>query len=83
MRVVIHSTGLCPYCYLARRLLERNGIAYEEHRMRRSERHRLAALEGGLTFPQVELGDRVVDGFSELRLLERSGELERLVARRA
>jgi len=32
---------------------------------------------GGLTFPQIEIGGRVVNGFADLRRLERSGELER------
>jgi glutaredoxin 3 len=82
MRAVVYSTGLCPYCFLAKRLLDRRGIDYEERRMRRSDRARLGALGGGLTFPQIELGDRVVNGFVELRRLERSGELDRLVGAR-
>ena len=80
-RAVVFSTGLCPYCFLAMRLLDRHGIAYEERRMRRSEREQLGDLGGGLTYPQILFGDRVVDGWSELRAIERSGELERLVAR--
>jgi glutaredoxin 3 len=79
MPAVIYSTGLCPYCFLARRLLERKGVEYEERRMRRTDRARLAALGGGLTFPQIELNGRVVDGLAELRQLERSGELDRLI----
>jgi glutaredoxin 3 len=80
MRAVMYSTDLCLYCVLARRLLERNGVQYEERRMRRSERARLAALGGGLTFPQIDLDGRIVDGFAELRRLERTGELARLIA---
>jgi glutaredoxin 3 len=79
-RVTVYSTALCPYCFFAKRLLERRGIAYEERRLRRSERERLAPLGGGLTFPQILFGARVVDGWSELRRLERSGELQELVA---
>ena len=80
MRAVLYSTGLCPYCFLAKRLLDRRGIEYEERRMRRSDRARLAALGGGLTFSQIELRGRVVNGFTELRRLDQSGELERLVS---
>ena len=76
----VYSTGLCPYCFLAKRLLDRRGIPYEERRMRRSDRERLAALGGGLTYPQIVFGERVVNGWTELRQLERSGELERLAA---
>jgi glutaredoxin 3 len=81
MRAVMYSTNVCPYCFLAKRLLDRHGIAYEERRMRRSDRARLASLGGGLTFPQIEIGGRVVNGFTELRRLERSGELERIATR--
>lgn len=80
MPAVVYSTGLCPYCFLAKRLLDRRGIEYEERRMRRSDRDHLATLGGGLTFPQIELGDRVVNGFTELRRLDQSGDLERLVS---
>lgn len=71
----MYSTGLCPYCFRARRLLERHGIPYEERRMRRRDRAQLAPLGGGLTYPQIVLGDRVIDGLSELRRLEREGRL--------
>ncbi len=81
MRALVYSTSVCPYCFLAKRLLERHGIEYEEHRMRRADRGGLASLGGGFTFPQIELGGRVVDGFAELRRLERSGELERIIGR--
>jgi glutaredoxin 3 len=76
----MYSTGLCPYCFLAKRLLERRGIAYEERRMRRRDRERLAKLGGGLTYPQIVIGDRVVNGFVELRRLDQEGELDRMVA---
>jgi glutaredoxin 3 len=77
MRAVMYSTALCPYCVRARRLLRRRGIPFEERRMRRRDRARLAPLGGGLTYPQIVLGERVVDGFSELRRLERQGKLSR------
>ena len=77
---IVYSTGFCPYCLLAKRLLDRNGITYEERRMRRSDRERLAELGGGMTYPQIVLGGRVVNGWAELRRCERSGELARLAA---
>jgi glutaredoxin 3 len=77
--VVVYSTGLCPYCFRAKRLLRRRGIPFEERRMRRADREQLAPLGGGLTYPQITFGDRVVDGWSELRRLGRA-ELERLAA---
>ena len=77
-RAIVYSTSLCPYCFMTKRLLDRRGISYDERRMKRSERERLARLGGGLTYPQVLLGERVVNGWAEMRELDRSGELERL-----
>ena len=57
-RPIVYSTGLCPYCFMAKRLLERRGVAFEERRLRRSERGRLAPLGGGLTYPQIVFGER-------------------------
>jgi glutaredoxin 3 len=74
----MYSTGFCPYCIRARWLLRRRGIAYDERRMRRSEREQLRPLGGGMTFPQIVFGDRVVDGWTELRRLDRAGELSGL-----
>jgi glutaredoxin 3 len=79
-RVLVYSTGLCPYCFRAKRLLHRRGIPFEEKRMKRSEREQLRPLGGGLTYPQILFGERVVDGWTELRGLDRAGELERLAA---
>ena len=78
--VVMYSTALCPYCFRARRLLNRRGVTFEERRMRRRDREQLAPLGGGLTYPQITFGERVVDGWTELRRLDRSGELEQLVS---
>jgi glutaredoxin 3 len=79
-RPIVYSTGLCPYCFLAKRLLERRGIAFEEQRMRRSERAQLAPLGGGMTYPQIMFGERVVDGWTELRRIDQAGELDRIAA---
>ncbi len=76
----MYSTGLCPYCFLAKRLLDRRGVIYEERRLRRSERAQLAPLGGGMTYPQIVFGERVVDGWSELRRLDQAGELGPIVA---
>ena len=75
MRAVMYSTAFCPYCVGARRLLKRHGIGFEERRMRRRDRGQLAELGGGLTYPQIVIGGQVVDGFSELRELDRDGRL--------
>jgi glutaredoxin 3 len=78
-RPIVYSTALCPYCFLAKRRLDRWGIDYEERRMKRSEREQLRPLGGGLTYPQIVFGERTVDGWAELRRLDRA-ELDALVS---
>ena len=79
-RVVVYSTSLCAYCFLAKRLLDRRGIEYEERRLTRrpTDRDELALLaRGGRTFPQVFVDSEPLGGYAEIRALDRSGELKR------
>ncbi len=82
-RVVVYSTGFCAYCFLAKRLLDRRGVEYEERRLTRSptDRAELALLaRGGRTFPQVFVDAQPLGGYAELKRLDRSGELEGMIA---
>ncbi|KKL11066.1 hypothetical protein LCGC14_2549540 [marine sediment metagenome] len=80
--VTVYSTRLCPYCFQARRLLRRHGVEWEEHRLSRRSRERLAELsQGGRTFPQVLIDGRSVGGFAELRGLDRDGTLRQMLGR--
>ena len=64
-KVMIYLTGLCPFCWRAKRLLDIKGVDYEEIDImadpeRRSEMVRRA---GGVTSgPQVFIGDMHVGG---------------------
>jgi glutaredoxin 3 len=83
MNVVVYTTILCPYCFLAKRLLNSRGIEYREERFGRDRagREQLARLSGGgTTFPQIMIDSRRVDGFAELLQLDRSGALASLAS---
>jgi glutaredoxin 3 len=85
-RVEIYTTSWCPYCRRAKALLDRKGIAYieidiEEKPARRRE---MADRAGGRTsVPQIFIGGRGIGGSDDLRVMERSGELDRLLGRGA
>jgi glutaredoxin 3 len=82
-KVLMYSTGFCPYCFLAKRLLGKRGVEFEERRLtRRSvDRDQLSALgAAGRTYPQIFIGGQPMGGFAELRLLERDGALARLLS---
>ena len=73
----MYTVAFCPYCFLARRLLERHGVRFREERLSRADRPRLGGLPpgGGMTFPQIVIGNRTIDGFAGLRRLGREGPL--------
>ncbi len=80
--ITIYTTRLCVYCILAKRLLNRLGLAYEEQRYSRSadDRKQVAALSGGgLTYPQIVIDGESVGGYSELVKLHRQGRLAEIV----
>jgi glutaredoxin 3 len=79
--VVVYTTRTCPYCDLAKDLLSRRGVAYREVDVtdQNDFRDQLQKLTGGRTVPQVVVGGRPVGGYEELRRLEESGDLDRLL----
>lgn len=81
MRVVIYTTRLCPYCLLARRLLEANGVVYEEIAIDDdvSLRDEVTQRSGQRTVPQIFVDDRPIGGYSQLVTLKRTGQLNRVL----
>jgi len=80
--VEIYTTPLCPYCWRAKRLLEKKGVAFVEidlwqHPERRDEMMRRAG--GRRTVPQVFIAGRGIGGSDELLDLEAQGVLETLL----
>jgi glutaredoxin 3 len=82
-KIVMYSTAWCGYCQRARNLFERKGLNFREIKVDEDMREREAMLQksGGLrSVPQIFIGERHVGGYDELAALDRSGELDRLLA---
>lgn len=82
-RVEIYTKAFCPYCARATALLDRKGVAYDEHDItmggpKRAEM--VARSDGRTTVPQVFVGDTHVGGSDDLADAERSGEFDRLLS---
>ena len=82
----MYSSGFCPYCSAAKRLLSARGVPFEEIDVdfdpeRRAEM--VARANGGYTVPQIFIGEHHVGGCDELYALERAGELDALLAEAA
>jgi glutaredoxin 3 len=82
-RILMYSTGFCPYCALAEQYLRRRGsgsidkIRVDLDPARRNE---MMIVTGKRTVPQIFIGDAYVGGYDELRALDRAGGLDALLA---
>jgi glutaredoxin 3 len=82
-KVTIYTTLLCPYCAMAKQLLVRKGVRYEEIAVDRDYARREEMIEraaGRRTVPQIFIGDTHVGGCDDLHALDRAGELDPLLA---
>jgi glutaredoxin 3 len=82
-KVVIYTTPFCPYCLMAKRLLTKKGVAFEEIDVSGdfALRDELVTRSGGrMTVPQIWIGDTHVGGSDDLYALEREGKLDPLLA---
>lgn len=82
-KVIMYSTGTCPYCIMAERLLRSKGVTeIEKIRVdldpaRRAEMMQKSARR---TVPQIYIGDIHVGGYDDLMQLDRNDELVKLLA---
>ncbi|MDB5972054.1 MAG: grxC [Hydrocarboniphaga sp.] len=80
--VRVYSTAYCPFCVMAKRLLENKGVAFEEIRVDQDlqRRNEMMQLSGRRTVPQIFVGQTHVGGFDDLSALDRAGGLDPLLA---
>lgn len=79
--VTVFTGSFCGYCTQVKTLLERRGIPYRERSVEDEPglREQLLARSGRRTLPQVFVGERYIGGADEIRVLDASGELTRLM----
>ncbi|MCL7419356.1 MAG: glutaredoxin 3 [Methylobacter sp.] len=80
--ILIYTSNLCPYCIMAKRLLDKKGARYTElnvdsqpglrEEMMRKTRRR--------TVPQIYIGEHHVGGFDDLYALEQQKKLDAMLA---
>lgn len=81
--VTMYTTGFCPYCVQAERLLTARGVAtIAKIRVDLDPAQRSLMMEktGRRTVPQIYVGEVHVGGFDDLVALDRAGRLEPLLA---
>ena len=81
--VVIYGDEFCAYCAAARMLLTKKGVFFEDILVSRDPDRfdEMQSRSGGRrTVPQVFVGDAHIGGFDDLCSLDKSGELDKLLA---
>jgi len=82
-KVLMYSTGVCPYCVRAEQLLSRKGVTdIEKVRvdLDPARRDEMMQRTGRRTVPQIYIGDTHVGGCDDLYELEHDGKLDALLA---
>jgi glutaredoxin 3 len=82
-KVLMYSTGVCPYCLMAERLLKSKGVTdIEKIRvdLEPDRRREMMDRTGRRTVPQIYVGERHVGGYDDLSALDRAGGLDPLLA---
>ena len=81
--VTIYGDDSCAYCAAARMLFTKKGVKFEDIVVSR-DAERFAEMEsrsgGRRSVPQIFVGADHVGGFDELCSLDKSGELDKLLA---
>ena len=81
-KVTMYSTGVCPFCVMAERLLKAKGVTdIDKIRvdLEPEKRDEMMERTGRRTVPQVYIGERHIGGFDELSALDRAGGLDPLL----
>jgi len=81
-RVEIYTNPFCGFCYRAKQLLNKKGVAFEETdvMLHPGKRREMAERAGGRSsVPQIFINGAHIGGSDELAALETAGELDRLL----
>jgi len=81
-KIEIYTSPWCGYCFSAKRLLDKKGVAYTEFDVTMDRTKRGEMLErsnGGHTVPQIFIDDRPIGGCDELFELDFDDKLDPLL----
>ncbi len=80
--VEIYSKAWCPYCRMAKRLLEAKGQEFVEFDVDLDvEKHRemLERSEGRWTVPEIFIDGELIGGYDDLQAMDASGQLDEVL----
>jgi glutaredoxin 3 len=79
--IKVYTTNMCGYCVVAKRLLAKRGIPFQEINVSgdAAQRAWLVKTTGRRTVPQIFIDGDPIGGSDELHEMDRSGELARRI----
>ena len=79
--ILIYTSTICPYCIMAKRLLDKKAVNYTELNVdsKSGLREEMMNRTKRRTVPQIYIGDRHIGGFDDLYALDRNNELDSLL----
>ena len=81
--VTVYTRDFCGFCMRAKALLEHKGVDFTEINAGKNPAMREEMIQrsnGGMTYPQIFVGDHHVGGCDDLYASERDGQLDALLA---
>lgn len=82
-KVELYTKDTCGYCMMAKRVLSRKGIAFEEYPVAADAQkfdEMVRRSDGGRTVPQIFIDGVHIGGFDDMNALDRAGNLDPLLA---
>ena len=79
--ILIYTADRCPYCVMAKRLLDKKQAIYTEINVdaKAGMREEMMQKTKRRTVPQIYIGDLHVGGFDDLHALEQAKKLDALL----
>ena len=80
--IVMYTSQFCPYCSNAENLLKSKGFDISEKiyvDQDPEELTKMIEMTGNRTVPQIYISEKYIGGFDELRKLDISGELDKVL----
>ena len=80
--ITMYTGPMCNFCEAAKRLFARNNLSFKEVDVSTEDGLRdemTKKANGKRTIPQIFFDDYHVGGYTELRSLEKNGDLEKLL----
>lgn len=79
--ILIYTADRCPYCTMAKRLLDNKGVRYTEINVDAEPGMREFMMQKTQrrTVPQIYIGERHIGGFDDLYALDRQQGLDPLL----